>query len=113
MTGQHGERHDTTFSRRLRAIREEISARTTLRTCSITEHNPLFPLGSPGQWDEVDASWGSVLRSAPHDWRMYYSGKDRKGYLRIGIALSGDDVNWKKYDGNPMLFLVCVGQLVR
>jgi predicted GH43/DUF377 family glycosyl hydrolase len=64
--------------------------------------NPLLPLGRGDDWDSVYATWASIL----HDgtcWRMYYSGKDKLGYIRIGLAVSQDGLNWTKCNSNPIL----------
>lgn len=66
------------------------------------EINPLLPLGKHGGWDSVYASWASILHDDVYR-RMYYSGKDRHGYLRIGLAFSEDGLNWTKYRSNPIL----------
>ncbi len=34
---------------------------------------------------------------------MYYSGKDKAGRIRIGLALSNDAFHWEKYRNNPVL----------
>lgn len=65
--------------------------------------NPIVRPGAPGQWDELWATWASVVRVAPDEWRMYYSGKDRVGRLRIGVALSCDGLRWEKSSGNPVM----------
>jgi len=63
----------------------------------------LLPLGEKGQWDEVWATWASVMRLGSKDWRMYYTGRDRLRHLRIGLAFSEDGITWEKYRGNPIL----------
>jgi len=64
--------------------------------------NPLLPLGRYSEWDGAYASWASVVREDA-SWRMYYSGKDNAGHLRIGLALSQDGLKWTKYKNNPIL----------
>jgi hypothetical protein len=66
-------------------------------------NNPILGLGDAKQWDGEFASWATVVHVAPAEWRMYYSGKDALGQLRIGLALSSDGANWRKYEGNPIL----------
>jgi len=67
------------------------------------QNNPLLPLGEKGEWDEVYATWASVLQLNSREWRMYYSGKDKTMHIRIGLALSKDGINWAKYKNNPIL----------
>ncbi len=66
------------------------------------DHNPLLDLGKHDTWDSNYASWGSVMYDGT-SWRMYYSGKDKFGYLRIGLAFSEQGLKWKKYLANPIL----------
>lgn len=67
------------------------------------KNNPLLALGRKGQWDEVWATWASVVRLSPKDWRMYYTGRDRLRHLRIGLAFSEDGITWEKHHNNPIL----------
>jgi len=67
------------------------------------KNNPLIPLGKEGQWDEVWATWASIVRLNPKDWRIYYTGRDGVGHLRIGLAFSEDGITWEKYRNNPIL----------
>jgi predicted GH43/DUF377 family glycosyl hydrolase len=92
-----------TFSRVLRAVRDKVRLQTALTTWSLFQDNPLLRLGAIGQWDEMGASWASVVRPTSSEWRMYYSGKDRNGRLRVGLALSDDGLHWEKYENNPVL----------
>ena len=64
--------------------------------------NPLLPLGGHDDWDSVYATWASVLHDGIY-WRMYYSGKDKLGYIRVGLAFSEDRLNWTKHTTNPIL----------
>ena len=66
-------------------------------------NNPLLLLGQKGQWDEVWSTWASIVRLDAKDWRMYYTGRDRLGHLRIGLAFSEDGITWEKSRGNPIL----------
>jgi predicted GH43/DUF377 family glycosyl hydrolase len=91
------------FPRALRIIRNTMSPRKMVEMWPLFEHNPLLPLGALGQWDEVYASWASIVSTAPRKWRMYYSGKDKNGHLRIGLALSENGVHWEKYVNNPIV----------
>lgn len=100
---EDGDLNATAFSKALGMIRNARSRQNMLETWRLFEHNPLLPLGALGQWDEVCASWGSIVHTAPSDWRMYYSGRDRNGLLRIGLALSENGIDWKKYVNNPIV----------
>jgi len=66
------------------------------------EANPLLPLGKRDYWDSVYATWASIIHDGVY-WRMYYSGKDKLGYLRIGLSFSEDGLNWTKHRSNPIL----------
>ena len=65
--------------------------------------NPLLPLGNQGGWDEMYAAWGSIVRVGVDEWRLYYTGRDRAGKMRIGMAQSRDGLRWSKYQGNPIV----------
>lgn len=64
--------------------------------------NQLLPLGKPEDWDSTYATWASVVHE-DDSWRLYYSGKDTKGNIRVGLAFSSDGMNWTKYQRNPIL----------
>jgi len=83
-------------------FRKKPKPKKRIVTCQY-RNNTLLPLGKKGQWDEVWATWASVVRPGPEDWRMYYTGKDMLGHLRIGLAFSEDGITWEKYRGNPIL----------
>lgn len=73
------------------------------REWQLYSENPIISSGGTGQWDELYASWGSVVRVSRTEWRLYYSGKDTRGKLRIGLACSEDGFCWRKYQSNPIL----------
>lgn len=64
--------------------------------------NPLLFPGKQSDWDSTYATWASLIRENT-SWLMYYSGKDKAGHLRIGLALSQDGLKWTKYKDNPIL----------
>jgi predicted GH43/DUF377 family glycosyl hydrolase len=64
--------------------------------------SPLLSLGKQSDWDSTYATWASVTRE-DNSWLMHYSGKDKAGHLRIGLALSQDGLKWTKYKDNPIL----------
>lgn len=40
---------------------------------------------------------------------MYYTGRDRLGHLRIGLAFSENGIAWEKHRGNPILDIGKIG----
>jgi hypothetical protein len=65
--------------------------------------NPVLTVGNPGAWDD-NSVWGvSVVKIAPTDYRMWYTGNRSDGRARIGYATSSDGVHWTKFAGNPIL----------
>lgn len=69
------------------------------------EDEPVFTKGEPGCWD------GGGLYSTwvfPHDgnYVMYYNGKNNTfggWYEQVGMAVSKNFYDWKRYEGNPVL----------
>ncbi|MEM7133001.1 MAG: extracellular solute-binding protein [Chloroflexota bacterium] len=57
--------------------------------------------GSAEEWDGGQVSQASVVRTE-HDseerYVMSYTGADRRGFMRIGIATSEDGIQWAKYN---------------
>lgn len=65
--------------------------------------SPVLTIGNQNEWDEVAATWASIVRYNGSQWRMYFSGRDVHRHLRIGLATSNDGVHWTKYSSNPIL----------
>lgn len=64
---------------------------------------PVLPRGGLGQWDQNYACEGAVvLRLAPNNFKMWYSGGIAHSYEGIGCASSTDGINWTKFSGNPV-----------
>jgi predicted GH43/DUF377 family glycosyl hydrolase len=88
--------------------------RICLATCPIdrvTEwkrHGPLFDLGKP---DAFDGSWCVLpcVHKFGDKWHLYYSSRSNdqgvglQGFRGIGLAVSDDLRNWKKYSDEPIL----------
>jgi len=62
--------------------------------------NPVLTAGPKGAWDENGIERVVVLRTAPDDWRLWYSCTG--SYRSLGLATSKDGVHWTKYAGNPV-----------
>lgn len=65
----------------------------------------IVPSTEDGNWDDYTTWTGSVIRHAGL-WYMFYTGGNRgeKGLIqRVGMAISKDLINWKKYDANPVI----------
>ncbi len=65
--------------------------------------NPVLPFGKEDEWDELDATWASIILYDNSEWRMYFSGRDKSRHLCIGLATSEDGARWTKYQNNPIL----------
>lgn len=66
-------------------------------------NQPVLPKGGPGQWDENYAcEHAVVLRLAPNNFKMWYSGGVNSSHEGIGCASSTDGINWTKFSGNPV-----------
>lgn len=59
--------------------------------------NPVLT-GSPGEWDEGNTIWPSVVKEGGR-YKMWYYG----GGGQIGFATSDDGLSWTKHAGNPIL----------
>ena len=57
---------------------------------------------SPGQWDQGGFECGCVLKIDDY-YRLYYSGHNGDGKLRIGMANSTNLIEWEKHDQNPIM----------
>ncbi len=73
--------------------------------------NPILPLGDPGEWDDGNAAFASVLFDGSI-YQMWYSGSKQPNYVprRIGYATSFDGFNWNKHAQNPVIPLGVAGQ---
>ncbi len=58
--------------------------------------NPLLELGLPGTFDERGLGEPAVWQSQSRYW-MLYTGRDRKEHRRIGLAISQNGVEWRRY----------------
>ena len=66
-------------------------------------NQPVLPRGGAGQWDENYAcEHAVVLRLAPNNFKMWYSGGVNSSHEGIGCASSSDGINWTKFAGNPV-----------
>lgn len=53
-------------------------------------------------WDEIGVSDPYVIRIDPYFF-LYYTGLDRGGRQRLGLARSQDGIHWEKLRSNPIL----------
>jgi uncharacterized repeat protein (TIGR01451 family) len=61
------------------------------------------PILSPtSAWEEMGVSRPSVLLDGSV-YKMWYTGVNNAGTIRIGYATSPDGINWQKYGGNAVL----------
>jgi predicted GH43/DUF377 family glycosyl hydrolase len=58
---------------------------------------PILEPGSEGEWDELQVSRPTVVRT-DDGYVMYYTGMNAEGSVSIGMATSEDGVIWTKYD---------------
>lgn len=63
---------------------------------------PVLSPGARGDWDEVNALIVSVIR-LEDCYCAFYEGEDSRRRYSIGMAWSQDLLNWKKWDGNPVI----------
>jgi predicted GH43/DUF377 family glycosyl hydrolase len=62
----------------------------------------VLAVGPRGDWDGAQIVDPCVVR-AGGGYRMYYCGsRDADGLFAVGLALSGDGLNWVKYPDNPI-----------
>lgn len=62
--------------------------------------NPVLEPGPAGAWD-ADSISGPHVLSVQSTYFLYY--QHATGDHAIGLATSSDGVNWRKYEGNPIL----------
>jgi len=74
------------------------------------EPNAVLPLGAPGKWDDVYATWPTVLQEADGSFAMWYFGSGGSPVdSGIGWATSSDGKNWVK-EPTPVLLGDTPGQ---
>lgn len=67
----------------------------------------VLPSTHEDAWDSLTTWTGSIIQHKG-TWYMFYTGTDRsdQGLVqRIGLALSDDLQNWRRYDHNPIITL--------
>lgn len=64
--------------------------------------NPILELGEPGAWDEVGLGEPAVWQQHGK-WWMLYTGRDKKEWRRIGLAVSQDGIRWARVPGPPLI----------
>jgi predicted GH43/DUF377 family glycosyl hydrolase len=67
------------------------------------EHNPILIPGEHGSWDEStligpQVYWFDSL------YYMFYSGMNQSGKMSVGLAFSKNGIDFRKNEGNPILF---------
>ncbi len=65
-------------------------------------HNPVLPLGNAGAWDATSV-WAPRVVQFQGEYYMWYSASGKDEIHRVGMAVSGDGVNWLKNAKNPIL----------
>jgi len=73
--------------------------------------NPVVEVGPKGSWDQSAEAFASAVLQDQGKFYLYYSadydhppnGIQEEPLHRIGVAISSDLKNWKKYDKNPIL----------
>lgn len=69
---------------------------------SAYKDNPILSPGEPGSWDELFVWTPRVIYYAD-TFYMFYHGGNINGKMAIGIAVSVNGHDFKKYEGNPIL----------
>jgi beta-1,2-mannobiose phosphorylase / 1,2-beta-oligomannan phosphorylase len=65
------------------------------------EKNPIFVARGPGHWDEKIRERGWVMREG-NQWRMWYTGYQPSGQMKLGYATSPDGITWQRYGDRPI-----------
>jgi len=65
------------------------------------ERNPVFTARGPGHWDERIRERGWILRERDQ-WRMWYTGYQPGGQMKLGLAVSPDGITWTRYSDGPI-----------
>jgi len=63
---------------------------------------PILDIGSPGAFDCVLVCIPSVLKEKDH-YKMWYTAANDSRDFKVGLAISKDGVNFRKYEHNPAL----------
>ncbi len=66
------------------------------------ETNPVLGVGKKGAWDEKNCGCFSV-EQVNGRLHLYYMGSGKKSPWRIGLATSGNGINWQRHKANPVL----------
>jgi len=64
--------------------------------------NPVLELGEPGSFDEAGLGEPAVWEWDGAYW-MAYTGRDRREYRRLGLAVSVNGVDWERLPANTVL----------
>ena len=65
--------------------------------------DPVIKSGPPGGWDDEEIGDPTVVKEGSV-YRIWFFGEGDPGPAeRIGYAYSLDGINWRKYDGNPVI----------
>jgi|TARA_B100000315_G_C14584387_1_gene592143 predicted GH43/DUF377 family glycosyl hydrolase len=65
--------------------------------------NPVFKIGSTGEWDDEFVAHGYVFAEG-NKYYMYYSGCPSKIWREeIGLAVSDNLITWQRYEHNPII----------
>lgn len=65
------------------------------------EHNPIFTARGKGFWDERIRERGWIIRDE-NVWRMWYTGYEPQGRMKLGYATSSDGLHWKRHGEKPL-----------
>lgn len=65
------------------------------------EGNPVFTGRGAGHWDERIRERGWILRE-PSQWRMWYTGYQPNGQMKLGYATSPDGITWTRHGDRPI-----------
>lgn len=66
------------------------------------KHNPVFAATGASTWDNQIRERGWILREGA-DWYLWYTGYTNIDSIKyLGLAISKDGINWKRYDKNPI-----------
>ncbi|MEK9153191.1 MAG: hypothetical protein AAB723_01160 [Patescibacteria group bacterium] len=63
---------------------------------------PVLDLGTKGEWDEQHISDPRVIKFNDI-FLMFYTGYDKKGKGRLGLAYSQDLLRWQRFKQNPIM----------
>lgn len=65
------------------------------------ERNPVFTGAGKGHWDERIRERGWIVRENGQ-YRMWYTGFEQNGMMKLGYATSPDGLQWTRYAQNPI-----------